>query len=247
MKKLTEYIIEKMVFNKNNSKQDYFNETFVEAYETLFNDENVNDIFYIKDNKKNAIYFKDNKGKEEVLISDDDIDKKDKSYFVSLLICHFLENKDLYKKLEYDVNKTLKFVKDYIYNDLKEYKFSDTECYEQNQYDGLYMLYDSKITHLDYSILLDIDPDVEVEPYDPGDYWTPPSGGNLTVVFNTSLKDIYIEVKDTYYEGNQVENIFELLELSKDEIKKFSDLGGKMYDLINEDGWIDHYREYYEE
>ena len=54
-----------------------------------------------------------------------------------------------------------------------------------------------------------------------------------------------LEIKDSYYEGNPVENIFDLLELSKDELKKLSDLGGKMYDLIDEDNWIDKYGEQY--
>lgn len=247
MKTLTAYIVEKMVFNKKNvNKGNNFDleiKPFEEAYDLLFNYGSIEDVFFSKDDKE-EIFFIDKDGQEQSLVYDD-IDKKDKTYFVGVLICHFLDNKDMYKKLNYNIDYTLNFIKDYIYEDLKKYEFNDTDCYDQNQYDGVYGLLNSKNTQLDYTVLLDIDPDVEVEPYHPGDYWTPPEGGDINVVFNTEINDLQLEIKDSYYEGNQVEKIFDLLELSKDELKKLSDLGGKMYDLIDEDNWIDKYGEQY--
>lgn len=246
MKRLITYITEKMVYTKKNAnKGNYFDleiKPFEEAFDLLFKHGSIEDIFFNKYNKK-EILFIDKDGKEQSLAYD--LDEKDKTYFIGVLICHFLDNKDMYKKLNYNIDYTLNFIKDYIYEDLKKYEFSDTDCFDQNQYDGVYGLYDSKNTQLDYTVILDIDPDVEVEPYDPGDYWTPPSGGDIRVVFNTEINDLQLEIKDSYYEGNQVENIFDLLELSKGELKKLSELGGKMYDLIDEDNWIEKYGDQY--
>ena len=60
MKTLTAYIFEKMVFNKKNiNKGNHFDleiKPFEEAYDLLFKDGSIEDVFFTKDDKKEMIF-----------------------------------------------------------------------------------------------------------------------------------------------------------------------------------------------
>ena len=84
MKTLTAYISEKMVFTKKNvNKGNYFDleiKPFEEAYDLLFKDESIEDIFFNKYNEK-EILFIDKDGKEQSLVYDIDKNEGD-LYFI---------------------------------------------------------------------------------------------------------------------------------------------------------------------